>query len=361
VLPVCLYCLAESRKEEMAHRNPPPPTGESQHIVTALRWFLVIAVIVTVGVMGYRIVEGWSWLESIYMVAITMSTVGFGEVRPMSPGGVVFTVFFVMVSVGTIGFALARLMNVVLEGHISGFRRERRMQKLIDKLEDHVIVCGYGRVGQEVVSELVQRGGTALVVDLDPPIEELDHEKLCYLKGNASNEEVLLQAGIKRARCLIAAMDSDTENVFTVLTARTLNPQLQLIARASEPGTTRKLKMVGADRVISPYVTSGRRMAAMAMQPEVVDFLEHFNQPLDEIGLELGKVEIIEGSLLDNNTLARAEIRRRSGAMVLAVYTAAGVVFNPDAEMELKAGQRLMVLGSQQQLLRLKEMAAAAS
>ncbi len=343
----------------MPRRTSTPPAGETQHLLTALRWFVLVAIIISGGILGYHLIEGWNWLDSAYMVVITLSTVGFGEVHPMDSGGILFTIFFVTVSVGTIGFALARLMNVVFEGHLTGFRRELRMQKRIDKLEDHVIVCGYGRVGQEVVSELRQRGGTALVIDLAPPAEELDHDGICYLKGNASSEELLLQAGIRRARCLVAAMDSDTENVFTVLTARSLNPRLQLIARASEPGTSSKLKMVGADRVISPYVTSGRRMAAMAMQPEVFDFLEHFNQPLEEIGLELGKVEVESGSELDGSSLARAEIRRRSGAMILAIYTAAGVVFNPDAEMTLQAGQRLMVLGSRDQLDRLKNMAAA--
>jgi len=340
------------------HLNRTP--AESEHALRALRWFLVIAMIIVIGVTGYRLIEGWSWLESIYMVAITMSTVGFGETRPLSDAGHLFTIFFIMLSVGTIGFALAQLVNFALEGHIGGFRRERRMQKKIDKLSEHNIVCGFGRVGQEVVSELRLRGGTAMIIDLNPPVEELEGENICYLRGNASSEEVLLQAGILRARCLIAAMDSDTENVFTVLTARTLNPDLQLIARASEPGTSRKLMMVGANRVISPYVTSGRRMAAMAMQPEVVDFLEQFNQPLDEIGLELGKVEVTPNCELDQHSLAEVDLRRRSGAMVLAVYTSDGVVFNPDAHMQLESGQRLMVLGSRQQLIKLKEMAAGA-
>ena len=346
----------------MAQKNPYPASGESQHALRALRWFLFITGILTLGVLGYRLIEGWSWLDSIYMVAVTMSTVGYREIHPMGTAGILFTVFFIILSVGTIGFALAQLVNFMLEGHIGGLRRERRMQKRIDRLEGHIIVCGYGRVGQEIVSELKQRGGKALIIDLDPPIEELENEGTCYLKGNASSEELLLQAGIKRARCLIAAMDSDTENVFTILTARTLNPDLQLIARASEPGSSRKLKMVGANRVISLYVTSGRRMAAMALQPEVVDFLEHFNsQPLDDIGLELGKVEVVPGSELDNRSLAQAEIRGRSGAMVLAVYTQSGVVFNPDAQMQLEAGQRLMVLGSREQLSRLKEMATESS
>lgn len=342
----------------MTRKHPSRPAAESEHALRALRWILIIALIVVIGVSGYRLIEGWSWLESMYMVAITMSTVGFREVRPLSTGGHLFTVFFIMLSVGTIGFALAQLVNFALEGHIGGFRRERRMQNLIDKLSEHVIVCGYGRVGQEIVHELRLHGGTAMIIDLEPPIDELDSEKICYLKGNATSEEVLLQAGILRARCLIAAMDSDTENVFTVLTARTLNPDLQLIARASEPGTSRKLMMVGANRVISPYVTSGRRMAAMAIQPEVVDFLEQFNQPLDDIGLELGKVEVMPQSELDQSSLAQIDLRRRSGAMVLAVYTSAGVVFNPDAHMQLQSGQRLMVLGSRQQLIKLKEMAA---
>jgi voltage-gated potassium channel len=152
-------------------------------------------------------------------------------------------------------------------------------------------------------------------------------------------------------------MDSDTENVFTILTARELKPGIHLVARASERDTTRKLKMVGADRVVSPYVTSGRRMAAMALHPEVVDFLDYFTQPLQEFELELSTVEVAAGSELDGTSLKQADLRRRSGAMVLAVRSGGKTLFNPEAEMVLEGGMRLMVLGRQDQVRRLEEIA----
>jgi voltage-gated potassium channel len=294
------------------------------------------------------------------MVIITVSTVGFREVQPLSDSGRVFTVIFISLAIGTVGFSVAQLVEFTLEGHLEGFRRMRSMQKRIDALDGHYIVCGYGRVGQEVVTELLRKHAQILVIDLKPPEFELNRDGVPFIQGNATSEEVLTDAGIQRARGLIAAMDSDTENVFTVLTARTLKPGLFLIARASEPGTTRKLKMVGADRVVSPYVTSGRRMAAMATHPEVVEFLEHFTSPLEGIELELGSVMVEASSELEGKSLAEADLRRRCGAMVIAVRRETGMKFNPDAGTRLERGQKLMVLGTRDQLSKLEQMARGA-
>ena len=236
---------------------------------------IALLVVITIGVAGFIYIEGWSFVESIYMVVITLSTVGFNEVRELSSVGRLLTVFIIVLGVGTVAYTVGQLIELMVEGQIIGFRRRVRMEKDISTLSDHYIICGFGRVGHQVAEELKAEKIPFVVIDSKAKTaDELTQVGIPHIIGDVTSDENLEKAGIKSAKGLIACADSDTANVFVTLSARSLNPKLHIIARASETESERKLKKAGADRVISPYLIAGRRMAATALRPIASDFLD---------------------------------------------------------------------------------------
>jgi len=228
---------------------------------------LLLLIIVVIGIAGYTKLEGWSWIDSLYMVTITLSTVGFREVHDLSPYGRLFTIGIIVTGVSTALYAAGQLIEIILEGQIIGYRRRKKMESMIREMKDHFIICGFGRVGHQIAMELSTAGVPCVVIDSKPEVAmELEPHGIPHLLGDITSDAILKEAGIMSAKGLIASADSDTANVFVTLSARVLNPALYIISRAGYPDAEEKLKKAGANRVVSPYLTAGKHMAEIAVK-----------------------------------------------------------------------------------------------
>jgi len=317
---------------------------------------LLLAVLFT-GVLGYRILMGWGYLDALYMTVITISTVGFREVTSLTPGAKIFTLLIIVGGAGTVFYTLGTVVEFMVEGHLRGFVGERRMQKGIARLENHFILCGYGKVGKQVAREFARVKSPFIVIENDPEVAlECKVDGLLYLQGDASDSEVLKTAGIEKAQGLVAAVDTDAENVFVTLTARELNPNIFIVARSNREESEEKLIKAGADRVITPTAIGGRRMAALLTRPLVCDYLDIVCHG-EELEFRLEEITIDNNSSLANTTLEKANIRNKTGTLVLAVKNDGGEMnTNPSPLTEIKAGDILVVIGTKNQLEKLQSM-----
>ena len=324
--------------------------------------FWVFVVVLVVGSLGYVFIEGWKVFDGLYMTVITMGGVGYREIHPLSTAGQLWTMLVIVAGVGALGFAVVTVTDFMVEGHFSGFLEGKRMDKRIAGLNSHHVVAGLGRVGSVVAEEFEAAGLPFVVIDVDDAALVRARDRgWAWLQGDATEESTLLEAGIERAKSLTAALDSDAANVFVTLTARGLVPDLLVVARATTPSAEAKLLRSGADRVITPTEIGGRRMAAMIMRPMVVDFLDVVSHG-HGTELKLEQITLSEGDPYVGCTIGEAHIRSRTGAYVLAVTAADGTESsNPSPETVLSAGDRLVVLGSEQQLLALADRACADS
>src|ERR671915_1204659 len=315
---------------------------------------LALVVIATVGVLGYMVFEGWSFLDALYMTVITLTTVGYKEVRELDTTGQLWTMALLITGVGTLFYAAVSSVELVVEGTIRGYFGRRRMEAAIRKLNGHYILCGYGRVGRQVAAEFALDDVPFVVIEQEPEtVEECVQKGYLVLLGEASDDDVLKEAGLRRARGLVAAVDSDADNVFVVLSARKLNPELHIVARASTDESAAKLAIAGADRTLSPYAIGGRRLASLATQPLVVDFLDVVTRGEKGIEFRLEEFSVPEHSTIAGHTIGVPEIRERTGAMVLAIRTTEGNFdTTPSADDRLHAGDTLLVLGSRGQIER---------
>jgi len=319
----------------------------------------ILLTVVLIGIFGYVWLEHWTFLESAYMVVITLFTIGFQEVHPLSDAGRILTMFITIVGVGTAVYAAGRAAEIIVEGEMFGYRKRTKMDKRIREMKDHYIITGFGRVGHQVAQDFDAAGIPYVIVDSKPEtMSELDPKGVPHLVGDATLDETLEEAGIRRAKGLVACSDSDVANVYVTLSARALNPSLYIVARAAQAETEKKLKMAGANRVISPYLISGRRMAAMAVRPVTSDFLDMVTHG-GELEFRLHEIPIPRGSPLDNQTLATAQIRTRSGVVVLANHGADGIFeLQPHASSLIKSGDTLVVIGTPEQTEALEKMLA---
>jgi len=236
---------------------------------------LVLLLVSAVGLLYYVFGEGWGFIDSLYMVVITLATVGYREMGPLSEFGKIITMLIIIVGVGTVVYTVGQVIEIIFEGQIVGYRRRREMEKKISDLKDHFIICGFGRVGHQVAHEFNVKKVPYVVVDSKPETaEELGGKGTPHIIGDMSSDDVLESAGVKRAKGLIACADSDTANVYVTLAARVMNPDILIVARAGQLDTESKMKRAGADRVVSPYFISGSRMAAMALKPVACQFLD---------------------------------------------------------------------------------------
>ncbi|MDE2887289.1 MAG: NAD-binding protein [Gemmatimonadota bacterium] len=325
--------------------------------------FMVPILLVLGGTLGYAWIEGWSLWESLYMTVITITTVGYGEVHPLSPMGQRFTVLFLMFSFVAVGYSVTTVISFVFEGQIVHAMRERRMKRMISNLKDHYIICGAGVVGKEVAQELKRACVPFVIVDKDPARSELGRDETAlFVAGHAEDDEVLVEAGIHRAKGLIAVLREDALNVFVVLSARQANPDLTIVARAAEERTIGKLMTAGADRVMSPYQLAGRRIASVLLRPSIVDFLDVVVGE-GEAAMRLEQFPVCEGSSLVGKQLKETEIGQRTGAIVVGIQGPDG---KPRVDPAASAGlwgvtihqdNVLIALGSDSQLNRLKDMA----
>jgi voltage-gated potassium channel len=316
-------------------------SGASLGIWRRVRWVIAALVfVVALGVAGYMLLEGWSFLDALYMTVMTLTTVGYREVRPLDTSGVVFTMALIVMGVGLALATITIFAGIIAEGGFWQRMRRHRMDRRIQQMRDHFIVCAYGRVGRAVARELEREGLPFVVVDPKEDLRErMDADGVAYIVDDPSLEPVLLDAGVERASGLLCAVDSDATNVYITLMARSLNPGLMIVARASETSSVPRLERAGANRVVSPFVSSGRHMALMALRPEVVDPLEAGS--LGQRSIEVEERLIDPGSALVSRSVAAA------GVPVLAIRRTDGrVVPNPAPSETLAGGDVVLLLSA---------------
>jgi len=324
----------------------------------ALTLLLLALALILLGVTGYMYLERWPFIDALYMTVITLATVGFKEVYPLSNSGKVFTIVLVTSGVGVFTYGAVTFSRLLVEGELKRVFDRRRLEREMRKLRDHVIVCGFGRLGEKVSEELYRKGIPFVVVENDPNrISKLEEKGYLYIEADSSHEGVLEQAGIEDAKILIAVVGSDADNLFITLSARELNPKLHIVARVEDPQATRKLYKAGANRVISPYDVGANMLVHAALKPAVTDFIE-LTTRLGPVTLILEEVVIEKGSALDGVLIKESKIREDTGAIVVAVRKAdTSNILRPEPHLKLEKGDLLVVLGMREDIEKLEDLA----
>jgi len=315
--------------------------------------------VIALGTVGFHYIEGWPWFDGFYMVITTLTTIGYQEVHPLSHAGRVFNVVIILGGVSLVFLAIGSLTQALLEFELQSFFGRRRMEREIGRLTDHYILCGAGRVGRSAARELARRPAPFVIIESnEAKAQKFAAEKWLILIGDATQEQMLREAQIERARGLVAATTTDATNLYIVLTARSLNPRLRIIARASEEMAEKHLLSAGADSVVSPYVFAGQRIAHSFLRPHVVSFLDAATTHLG-MDLEIGEVPISARSVFAGKTVESSRIRQDRGVIILAIKRAAGMHFNPSPEDRIEAGDFLIAMGEPQQLRELEMTAGS--
>ncbi len=311
-----------------------------------------------IGTLWYRLVERWSWEDAAYMTVITLATVGYGEIHPLGSQGRLFTIALILMGVVTIGFIVNRFTEALIQGYFQEGIRLRQQRRLMESLSEHYILCGFSRTGRQIAKEFRAEGVPFVIIDSDiESVRKGQAEGYTLYQGDATLDETLYKVGIERAICIVAALPSDAENLYTVLSAKTLNPDIRAIARASTEEAVQKLQRGGADAVISPYITGGKRMAASALRPQVMDFVDGILTGAD-------RQLYMEEVLLDpaicpylGETLQKARLRSQTGALVLAIRRTDGTLIGgPTGDTILLPGDLLICMGTAEQLRSLNQI-----
>ena len=311
------------------------------------------------GVAGYMFLEDYNFLDALYMTVITLSTIGFGLLRELSPSGKLFTIFLISVGLGAFAYMISLLTSYFVEGHLEGIVRGYFKKSDIKKMKNHVIICGYGRNGRQALDELHARNVSCVVVD--NKVEKIEHvEEEHYLKfidGDATSDEVLIRAGIGSAKALITTLPVDADNVYVILSARSINKSITLISRASNESVENKLHVAGVNSVVMPEKVGGAHMAKLVANPDVVEFLEHLSiDGMDPTNLE----EIVCSDMpadIINQTIDQIGIRKRAGANIIGFKTPEGkYIINPPPDTKVITNSKLFVLGTPKQIKAMKEM-----
>ena len=319
---------------------------------------LSLLVIFASGTLGYSFIEGWTLFDSLYMTVITLATVGFREVAPLSDAGRAFTILLIVFGAGIIAYAIGSMIQILVEGQVLKVLGRKKLEKQISKLSDHYIICGYGRIGAMIAREFAARPRCPfVVVENDPEVcERLAGEGHLFVRGNATDDETLLEAGIDRARGLITAVTSDTANVYITLTARGLKPDLFILARAGEESSELKLIRAGANKVVSPYTIGATRMAQAILRPSVVDFIE-IATGSQNVELQIEEICISGPSKLIGKTLVTSGIRKETGVIIVGIKRGSGMLFNPAPETSIEQGDILITLGDPTAISHLENLA----
>jgi voltage-gated potassium channel len=308
------------------------------------------------GVAGYMIIEGWNFRDSLFMTVITITTVGYGEVHDLTPAGEIFTIVLLVVGVGIILYLLGTEAKLLLEGQLADLIGRKRLERKIRELRDHYIICGFGRMGKTIAKEFSSKDMDILIIEKNS-VPESEKGEFLILEGDANNEDVLKSAGIENAKGLISVLPTDAENLFLVLSARELNPNLFIVTRASEESSERKILRAGADRVVSPYYTGGIRIANSILKPAVVDFIEYATKT-GNLELQLEEILLNEGSKLSGMTLEDTGIGRDMGVIIVAIKRQDGTMeFNPNSTSIINSGDTLVALGETSKLKELEKLA----
>jgi len=319
----------------------------------------LFASVIVGGTIGYMALEGWSAWDAFYMTVITVTTVGYREIHPLSRTGEVFTVALLLGGVGAALYTFTLLATVVVEGGLPKRLQRHRRERMLDTIKDHFILCGYGRIGSTVAQQFARQNVPFVVVDLDAERVHLAMEQgFLAVVADASSEDVLRRVGIERARGLIAAVSTDAENVYAILTARVLGPNLFIVGRSETEDGSRKLKRAGADRVVTPYHIGAIQMAQTAIRPAVVDFVQLATSS-ENLELAIEEILIAQQSPLANQSILDANLRQRFGVIVVGIQRPdLRIDFNPEPDTAIRAGDKLVVLGRPHSLKRLETEAA---
>lgn len=319
-----------------------------------LRGLGLIVGIVLFGVLGYMMLEGWSFLDALYMTVITITTVGYGEIGHLSIDGKIFTIVLIFLGIGIMAYFLGMVAQAMVELQVRSIIGRTKLGWKIKSIKNHYIICGYGRIGRIICQELKGNKIPVLVVDNHPDSrQQLEADEVPYIIDDATNEDVLSEAGIERAKGLVAVVSSDADNVFITLTARGMNPNLFIVSRAEHETAERKLLRAGADRVVRPYLIGGQKMAQTIIRPAVMDFLE-FTVHDKDIELKLEELKVEESSKLNGVALVDSGIRQEMNIIIVAIRKAEGqMVFNPSSQTRIEAGDILIALGHGNELEKL--------
>jgi voltage-gated potassium channel len=326
------------------------------------RFFVLFSAIVatlTMGTIGFTVIDHYPPFDAFYMTLTTMTTVGYGEIHPLSRAGRIFNSFLIFFGVTTIFIGIGTMTQTVIELELGEFIGKRRNKHMIDKLDNHYIVCGFGRVGRGAAAELKYAGVPFLVVDIRPErAEQAMADGMLAVAADSTRDETLRQAGVERARGLVAALASDADNLFVLLSAKALNPRISVAARAAEEGAEEKMRRAGADAVFAPYVITGHRLAQSLLRPHVVQFLDFTTKAIG-MDVSLEQVRVSEKSRAASHTIQELQLGREIGVIVMAIRKNNGVMlFNPAADTAVSAGDYLIVMGQQQNLRALESLVA---
>ena len=335
----------------------------------ALQKLLSIAIIAVfavfiIGIAGYTLIEGWHIIDSMYMTVITIAGVGFGEVHPLTPAGQLFTIFIILSGVGSVVFTLTVGVAFIVEGTLTNLIRDRRMQKIIDKLENHFIICGSDGTARSVIEEFTRvKLDFVTIVNNQAELDRLLalYPDICFLQGDATEDNVLLSAGVKRARGLVAALPDDKDNLFVVLSARELNSSLRIVGKAMEEDTRYKILKVGANSVVSPTTIGGLRMASEMIRPDVVGFLDNMMRD-QEMTLRVEEATICKDCQFDGQSIREADIGKKTGVIIIAIKDSESqkYVYNPDPDTKLKCDDILLMIGNTDQVKKLRRLSQKA-
>jgi voltage-gated potassium channel len=321
--------------------------------------FLIIVMlllfIVAAGTTGFELIEGWGFMDALYMTVITISTVGYQEIRPLGETGRIFNMVLIFFGLGTTTYVAASVVRFMVEGRIRAIMGRRRLDRRIDRLRNHYIVCGYGRIGRILCQTLQQKPVGLVAVEKSPDlVPVMEQDRVLFVQGEGTSEETLQRAGIARARGLVAVLGTDTDNVFLVLTARQLAPQLLIIARASREESKGKLRAAGANIVESPYETGAFRLAQRIMRPAVTSFLDSaFSDTRKDIQME--ELAVSDRSPLAHLSLKDSGIRQKYNLIIIAIKNTDGaMLFNPSFETTIRPGDTVIAVGEVENLDRLE-------
>lgn len=314
-----------------------------------------LAAVTFLGTIGYSLIEGWSLAESFYMTMITITTVGYGEVHNLSTMGRMFTVTLLLMGVGTVFYATASVAEAMIEGRIRQIFGRRKLVKELERLEDHHIICGYGRIGFTIAREYARESLPCVVIENDESIAtRLDAEGRLVIFGDATLDETLIRANVKKAQSLVCTLATDADNVFVTLTARALNPRLFILSRAARESSISKMEAAGANRVVSPYIMGGIRMAQSVLRPKLASFLDEVTSHA-KTDLDFEEVNVPPESNLAGMALRESRISQDTGVYLLSIRQHDGRMrFNPGPDFQIQAGDRLYALGTPEQVRALR-------
>jgi len=319
---------------------------------------ILLLILLIIGIVGFKVISGYSWIDALYMTVITITTVGFAEVNPLDDFSKIFTIFLILTSVVIVGYALSVITEYILSRNNIEELKQKKMQKKIDNFKNHIIICGYGRNGKQAVLKLRAYKYPFVVIEKDKDkIDVFEQDDIPYVIGNANQDEILIQAGIENAYCLICALPNDADNLYVVLSARQINKTMKIISRASQETSYKKLKFAGANNVILPDMIGGDHMASLVVEPDLVEFIDN----LTVVGKSNNNiVQIAVEKLYDTSnikTIKGLDLRKKTGCNVIGYINSKGeYTVNPEAELQLLPNSKIIVIGKPEQIHKLNSL-----